>query len=91
MGALQKGHLGSAYLREEPGGTYSRAADKNGGGALGVYTRAVGTDQATWPAQGYGVGSNDSKVQPVVFTQGMASLLTTLKEANIADINGRVR
>ncbi|WP_205604101.1 hypothetical protein, partial [Myxococcus sp. CA023] len=65
-GALQQGQLNSAYSREGKAGRYSRPADKNGGGALAVYTRAVGTQQAGWPSKGYGVGSNDSKVQLIL-------------------------
>ncbi|AGC44025.1 hypothetical protein MYSTI_02709 [Myxococcus stipitatus DSM 14675] len=64
--ALQQGQLNSAYSRLGRDGNYSREADKNGGGALAVYTRAVGTQQATWQAQGHGVGSNDSKVQLIL-------------------------
>ncbi|MFB1485188.1 hypothetical protein [Corallococcus sp. RDP092CA] len=64
--ALQQGQLNSAYSRLGKDGKYSRDADKNGGGALAVYTRAVGTQQNAWKAQGSGVGSNDSKVQMIL-------------------------
>ncbi|MBU8900878.1 hypothetical protein DRW03_15535 [Corallococcus sp. H22C18031201] len=64
--ALEQKQLTSAYHREGPEGRYSRPADKNGGGALAVYTRAVGTQQSAWPAKGYGVGSNDSRVQLIL-------------------------
>ncbi|NOK37584.1 hypothetical protein HMI49_30740 [Corallococcus exercitus] len=66
QGALQQGQLHSAYSRLGKEGNYSRDADKNGGGALAVYTRAVGTEQTAWKAQGSGVGSNDSKVQMIL-------------------------
>jgi hypothetical protein len=61
--ALTGGQLHSAYSRLGKDGAYSRDADKNGGGALAVYTRAVGTEQTQWKAQGHGVGSNPNKVQ----------------------------
>ncbi|RKG67907.1 hypothetical protein D7V80_14610, partial [Corallococcus sp. CA054B] len=64
--ALQQGQLNSAYTRLGKDGIYSRTADKNGGGALAVYTRAVGIEQRSWKAQGSGVGSNDSKVQMIL-------------------------
>ncbi|WP_342380711.1 hypothetical protein NVS55_13760 [Myxococcus stipitatus] len=64
--ALEQGQLNSAYSRLGRNGNYSREADKNGGGALAVYTRAVGTQQANWKSQGHGVGSNDSKVQLIL-------------------------
>ncbi|RKG96304.1 hypothetical protein D7V97_35750 [Corallococcus sp. CA053C] len=64
--ALDSGHLGSAYLREGPKGNYTRDADKNGGGALAVYTRAVGTGHSDWTAKGNGVGSSDTKVQLIL-------------------------
>lgn len=66
QGALQQGQLNSAYSRLGQNGNYSREADKNGGGALAVYTRAVGTQQTSWKSQGHGVGSNDSKVQMIL-------------------------
>lgn len=64
--ALDNGRLGSAYHREGPNGRYHRPADTRGGGALGVYTRAQGTQQDSWQAQGYGVGSNPNNVQMVL-------------------------
>lgn len=66
LSTLQSGQLSSAYQREGPAGRYSRDADKNGGGGLAVYTRAVGTEQTQWRAQGYGVGSNADKVQMIL-------------------------
>ncbi|RKH28781.1 hypothetical protein D7Y11_12925 [Corallococcus sp. AB018] len=66
--ALLQGQLNSAYTRLGKDGIYSRTADKNGGGALAVYTRAVGIEQTSWKAQGSGVGSNDSKVQMILST-----------------------
>ncbi|PTL76888.1 hypothetical protein DAT35_47305 [Vitiosangium sp. GDMCC 1.1324] len=65
-GAIKDGHLGSAYRREGPTGNYSRDADKRGGGGLAVYTRAVGTEHTKWQAMGYGVGSNENKVQLIL-------------------------
>lgn len=64
--ALRGKQLRSAYNRLGPEAKYSRPADKNGGGALAVYTRAVGTEQKAWPAKGHGVGSNDDKVQMIL-------------------------
>ncbi|MBJ6760461.1 hypothetical protein JGU66_06775 [Myxococcaceae bacterium JPH2] len=64
--ALSNGQLSSAYNRLGKEGKYSRDADRNGGGALGVYTRAVGTEQKDWKAEGYGVGSNADKVQLIL-------------------------
>ncbi|MCP3063684.1 hypothetical protein LXT21_33410 [Myxococcus sp. K38C18041901] len=64
--ALANGRLSSAYHREGPNGRYSRQSDMRGGGALGVYTRAQGTQQDSWQAQGYGVGSNPNTVQMVL-------------------------
>ncbi|MBU8895683.1 hypothetical protein DRW03_20330 [Corallococcus sp. H22C18031201] len=64
--ALSNGQLSSAYNRLGKSGKYSRDADRNGGGALGVYTRAVGTEQKGWKAEGYGVGSNADKVQLIL-------------------------
>ena len=64
--ALQEGQLSSAFNREGKNGSYSRDADKNFGGALAVYTRAVGTKHARWPSKGLGVGSNESKVQMIL-------------------------
>lgn len=65
-GALASGELGSAYRRVGPFGAYGRDMDKRGGGGLAVYTRAVGTAQRDWQAQGYGVGSSPTKVQLVL-------------------------
>ncbi|MBB5395230.1 hypothetical protein [Mucilaginibacter sp. AK015] len=65
-GAFKNGFLSSAYTREGPHGNYSRDADKNGGGGLAVYTRAVGTKHTSWPAFGQGVGSSISKAQIVL-------------------------
>ncbi|AKQ66835.1 hypothetical protein A176_003747 [Myxococcus hansupus] len=64
--ALENGRLSSAFHREGPDGRYHRPADRNGGGALGVYTRAQGKQQDAWQAQGYGVGSNPNNVQMVL-------------------------
>lgn len=64
--ALASGELGSAYRRVGPYGAYGRDMDKRGGGGLAVYTRAVGTAQRDWQAQGYGVGSSPTKVQLVL-------------------------
>ncbi len=64
--ALQEGSLSSAYRRVGPYGSYSRDADKRGGGGLAVYTRAVGAHQNQWQAMGYGVGSNENKVQLIL-------------------------
>jgi hypothetical protein len=64
--ALENGRFSSAYHRQGPAGPYHRPADRNGGGALGVYTRAQGTQQDRWQAQGYGVGSNPNNVQMVL-------------------------
>ena len=64
--ALENGRLSSAFHREGPQGHYHRPADKNGGGALAVYTRAQGVEQSSWQAQGHGVGSNPNNVQLVL-------------------------
>ncbi|MFP2957896.1 hypothetical protein ACLEPN_08705 [Myxococcus sp. 1LA] len=65
--ALENGQLSSAYNRQGPNGDYSRRPkDAEGGGALGVYTRAQGTHQDKWQAQGYGVGSNKNNAQLVL-------------------------
>ncbi|MCP3102288.1 hypothetical protein LZ198_25795 [Myxococcus sp. K15C18031901] len=64
--ALENGRLSSAYERLGPNGNYHRPADRNGGGALGVYTRAQGVGQDTWRAQGHGVGSNPNNAQLVL-------------------------
>ena len=63
---LKNGALCSGYALRGPTGKYSRDADRNGGGATAVYTRAVGTDQTKWKANGFGVGSNDARVQLVL-------------------------
>ena len=64
--AIEAGVITSAYYREGPGGDYPRAADKQFGGGLAVYTRAVGVKHAAWPCSGYGGGSNEDKVQFVL-------------------------
>lgn len=65
--ALDARELGSAFARSGPNGKYSRTADKIGGGATAVYTRAVGTQHDDWPAKGCGVGSDPiTKVQLVI-------------------------
>ncbi|MBF0407566.1 MAG: hypothetical protein HQM10_09430 [Candidatus Riflebacteria bacterium] len=64
--AIEAKFVNSAYYREGPEGSYSRDADKRGGGALAVYTRAVGTRHNEWRVMGYGVGSSDSKVQLIL-------------------------
>lgn len=71
--ALEDGHLGSAYRREGPTGKYGRDADKRGGGGLAVYTRAVGTEHTKWQAMGYGVGSNENKVQLILSPEILAN------------------
>ncbi|AKF85350.1 hypothetical protein MFUL124B02_11450 [Myxococcus fulvus 124B02] len=86
--ALDSGRLSSAYHREGPNGHYHRDADKRGGGVLGVYTRAQGTQQDSWQAQGYGVGSNTNNVQMVL----TPSLLQNNNgwRASTTDNDGRV-
>ncbi|MGK0602899.1 hypothetical protein [Yokenella regensburgei] len=66
--ALDDGFLRSAYARLGPNPEgYSRDADRNGGGALAVYTRAVSRPgSAKWKAQGMGVGSGEGTVQFVI-------------------------
>lgn len=59
--ALTSMRLFSAYLRCGPNGHYNRDADKNGGGATAVYTRAVGKVHTKYPAKGYGVGGSGKK------------------------------
>ncbi|WP_262815062.1 RHS repeat-associated core domain-containing protein, partial [Enterobacter bugandensis] len=62
--ALKEGFLRSAYSRNGPEGHYARDADRNGGGAMAVYTRAVGHAGAgQWKALGNGVGSGVNTVQ----------------------------
>lgn len=65
---LQDGLLRSAYSRLGPyPEKYIRAADLNGGGALAVYTRAVGTvGSKKWKALGMGVGSGTGTIQFVM-------------------------
>lgn len=65
---LQDGFLRSSYARLGPyPERYIRAADLNGGGALAVYTRAVGTvGSKKWRALGMGVGSGTGTVQFVM-------------------------
>lgn len=63
---LERGSLSSGYALRGPEGSYSRDADRNGGGATAVYTRAVGVSQDKWLANGFGVGSNEARVQLVL-------------------------
>jgi hypothetical protein len=64
--AFKNGFISSAYMREGPFGKYSRQSDKEGGGGLGVYTRAVGKNHTKWPTHGKGVGSGEAKIQIVL-------------------------
>ncbi len=55
--ALMRGKLSSSFTRNGLAGNYFRKDDRSGGGCSAVYTRAVGTEQDTALAHGYGVGS----------------------------------
>lgn len=55
--ALRRGKLSSSFTRNGLAGNYFRKDDRSGGGCSAVYTRAVGTEQDTALAHGYGVGS----------------------------------
>ncbi|MBV7515882.1 type VI secretion system tip protein TssI/VgrG, partial [Pseudomonas sp. PDM25] len=64
---IESGFLRSAYARLGPEGKYSRTADERGGGALAVYTRAVGKQGAAqWIATGMGVGASAGNVQLII-------------------------
>ena len=66
--AIINNALRSQYARNGPESRlYTRDSDRNGGGALGVYTRAVGVKGAAkWKATGMGVGSGDGALQLVI-------------------------
>lgn len=65
--ALTEQNLSSAYRLHGPDESkYIKKADLRCGGALGVYTRAVGVKQTDWVAKGYSNGSGSGKVQLVL-------------------------
>jgi hypothetical protein len=72
-GTMEGGKLMSAYQRVGPTGSYGRDMDKRGGGGLAVYTRAVGAGQEDWRSMGYGVGSNDARIQLVLDPEILAN------------------
>ncbi|WP_368565950.1 hypothetical protein [Pseudoxanthomonas sp. UTMC 1351] len=65
--AIENNFLQSAYARIGPNeSSYHRPSDLRGGGAMGVYTRAVGIATKKWSATGMGVGSGKGMAQLVI-------------------------